>query len=714
MLAIAKRAHDSRASAEADAHKVMEALLDVFKSFASHTMDADERGRFADELKERVPDLVKAYAVVSDAATAMDRFLQLDQDRITHLFRYFASYDEQFTNEKDKVFVDITEAGLREYVRQNASKWYAELLKTKRPSRFELPAISNRPNKIVTGTMDRVQNDAQVLAALDYINETLFPKSCRLLLITASPYVYAAVEKRVWNSYYNLNQRKTFGELFLRHPQWLLSHPDFFQTAADAGEKLSTGGPELKVDDWVELLDPAGQNTVVKEAKNLRNRDLRKIPEEWQSFLLLFAGKRFGAKFAKSLDRNNRSIPEDLLNDLLSIFQSGDWTAEKLERLLKKPVTDSLSKLFFSSTLVGLLEAASLVPSKRRRMPALRFGRPYEIFNRYYRMVQEIAFKGAEQPLAENPIRELNKLMDEGPDNELYHRHVIHAAAFAAAEEWGAVLTLCDLAIEIADGVMGSVEKEEHLSAVRGREAAYMAAIASRRSANKIEELAIARGYLAEAIRRDEKTHLHLDVRFRSEDLAIKTRSVFFTYFLHGEQDNALDVARQIVERLSELLLELEATTSLYLGELEDEQIEKDIRDWVSRQSYANLFALLLIAFDMGRPGDFKSYERTLDKFVEVLGIEDADPTYRADRIKDRNGDVYSWIVCQTSRIATHRVQPERLAVVRVELSKQLELLDRKVSDRNRRVMPYDAARTELFRRIAGVDPKTSTPAMRT
>ncbi len=172
-------------------------------------------------------------------------------------------------------------------------------------------------------------------------------------------------------------------------------------------------------------------------------------------------------------------------------------------------------------------------------------------------------------------MRLLNKHL-ESADGTLYHAHVIHALAFAVKGHNNATRTLARTAMAICDNL-----PEATRGYLRGREAAYLACIAARRSAKGRRDLATAEEYLAQAVARENPGTETVDVRFKSERLAIATRRVHFDYSCDGRTDDS--GIREIVRGLTAVVVEA------------GDEGSARVRHWVLRQALTNYFTLVLI-----------------------------------------------------------------------------------------------------------------------
>jgi hypothetical protein len=178
----------------------------------------------------------------------------------------------------------------------------------------------------------------------------------------------------------------------------------------------------------------------------------------------------------------------------------------------------------------------------------------------------------------------------EPRDSHYYFAHVIHALAFMAKGYWRPAITLARLAMQICDGI-----REEDRGAQRGREAAYLASIATRHSAMGVADLEKARGYVAEAVERDDREG-YRDLRFVGESLALDERELLFERFVTGDR---LDPARLkvVVGKLADLVIDLQSEDAVNAAASGEQPLKlEEARNWILRESLTNLLTLLLIS----------------------------------------------------------------------------------------------------------------------
>jgi hypothetical protein len=581
MIAIAQRANRASDNLPRYVRKVREDLTGVFEEYEK----SKNKEAFAASLIERAPWVIRLYTILINSVTAIGRFMQLDRNKVVVLSGYKRNESEYL--------VHADPAEIARYVDGSVSEWYERL------SEVEAPATSK--------DRERQANDARVLATLDYVNQSLFEDKRRLILITATPYIYRALgDYRPRKRNYNPDDSRSFASLFLRHPQWLLFHPSFFSTTGPSES-------EINLNRWLEILSAGRASTRL----NVHDKnDLGSLPLELDSLVRQFATRKYGERVGSVLSVGRHKINAAVINGLGSLIQSKQWRKGNLAEVLRKPATDSLSKLYTTSTFLGLIEHPDGNANQYRAMPALCFDYPYQGFDRYYAEIRSLLRQDGDKRA--EALARVRKLLEEIDADKIdityYHRHIIHAAAYAMSEQWRPVLTLCRLAIKIADDVMASGFKGPQLDVVRGREAAFLATIAQRRSAKKISQLDEAERFLEVAKARDNKPNGQVDIRFESEGFAIRVRRFHFRYLV--ERDNkALPRAKELAGALEVLISKVRRITASE-GSSECSQAA----NWVLLQSYTNLFTLLLILVYAGdMPTLHAEHGKLLEDFTVLL-----------------------------------------------------------------------------------------------
>jgi hypothetical protein len=251
------------------------------------------------------------------------------------------------------------------------------------------------------------------------------------------------------------------------------------------------------------------------------------------------------------------------------------------------------------------------------------------------------------------------------------------------------VLTLCDNAIRIANGLLEEArakspddEKGEYR---KGREAAYLAAIARRRSARNSGDLNTAEAYLDLAKNRknvDDPKDLQ-DLRFDSEGLAISNRRIYFNYF-----DQFLTKIPLSSEERDAVCQQAQTNTTSLLSIINRAKTARDsvestsnghyVADWVLRQCFTNLFDLALIRSELEKVA-IQAYEldQLFKKFKNSIKRE------------DESCDHHAWLLSKVVGALFHSNEP--IAGILEEISK---------SKKAHKPTPYETERLALYERL--------------
>ena len=271
-----------------------------------------------------------------------------------------------------------------------------------------------------------------------------------------------------------------------------------------------------------------------EQGDQIRAKGFARVQESWNAEIRALASVKYGS----GLDKAKRVGAIKLATLINELQHAGTWSAFSFRMNLLNNELQRTNTLCRDSSSLGLLD---VLAEPSRMMPALCFDPEFDDFNSIYKqLLQKMLGCGSQGSLRNSSgsgelIAQVNK-DDKGEDRDPYHVNILHAAAFAARGHWRQVLTLCDNAIQIANGHLEEArakslndKKPEYR---RGREAAYLAAIARRRSARDTRDLDTAKAYLDLAVeRKNVEDQFILCLRFESEDLAISIRRMYLKYF---------------------------------------------------------------------------------------------------------------------------------------------------------------------------------------
>lgn len=470
-----------------------------------------------------------------------------------------------------------------------------------------------------------IRTDAEVLATVQHVNSHLRYERKKLVLVTGSHYLFdAAGTFKPWPE-----DERTFGEMYLRHPQAFLANPKFFLLP---GEEKA----QFKLIDWLNLFFPSGfrpvqspgvvNRALLREITKGGNSSVRQVihlltrwgkgaqPIEglikgWQAQVDSVAKARYADGVNKAGERGVRRLAEQLAE----LRKQNKWTVENLRALVYDESLGSISKLYSTTVWVGLWSKAGREQSKG--IPALRFDDKYKEIEPYCEEVIRLQLKDGVTSKELERLQKLNEDL-EAADKTLYHAHVIHALAFAVKGHYHATLTLAKTAMAICD----NIEPQER-GFLQGREAAYLACISARRSVRGRQGLEEASRFLDEAIHKRENPGAAEDIRFAAERLAIRTRSVYLNTFYDGT-DLDVRVVSAILEGSDQLLEQVSGEENAR------------VRHWVLRQTLTNYFSLALMARELA-PTTNLPHDEKIATNLKILGEILADREYGRARADD-------------------------------------------------------------------------------
>lgn len=667
LLAVGKKV----ATASNISPKQFETLSQIFEIYKNDGNEA----KLLSSLEKQVPELVMLYDANRGAKAELDRFADMRDDKLINIETF---HQNNFSFPVIGPGIDVDHFNK---FREKVEDWQ-KLLKKHQRSRKQ-PAYA-------------LMGDAHVLATIEYLNGRLEEERKRILLVTGSPYLYDAA-----NEYVPLEANpggETFAYLYLRHPQWILAHPDFFHP----NQSLEKGTKKDKSDatasdsslqrtafnllEWLGILFPdvirdGISNRVVIDSNALKDwefyatdtearqtlpdsayvelggRTLSKIPEEWALQIKMAAL----GKIAINLDRPNGDAAEQLADVIKAMVGRKRWSFHNFRDAIFGVTAQSLSRMYFNAVWLGLWSNQAVFFEHIKGMPRLRFDPPNKAVDTYCRKVLKL--QSLLRQLTSTDVESLVKANEElmKVDSSLYHSHIVHALAFASKGRWEAAFTLCKIAMNIADSLPRSNDEFR-----KGREAAYLAAIACRRSAGNIEDLERAKYFLAEARRRENKGS-DLDIRFKNESLAIDARKIYFRYYVDGDP-NVESYVHRVLNELKSIRNEAAAPQN------------DNVRKWVLRQCYTNFFDLILILVDLGK---YERDEHTLTLLGEFKTLLD---------VERHVEDPHANLVCGIASIVIDTASKAQNEEVVQKLSIDSQTMQP--------ILPYDVKRTEMFRRL--------------
>jgi len=438
-----------------------------------------------------------------------------------------------------------------------------------------------------------IDRDAEVLARLEWANDELKAENVRLILITGANDIRMAAQE---------HPEKDFAIRYVRHPRSFLAAKEMF---ALSGPDDGTVKADLVVMEWLNLFFP----DAVKQpsaANNIRSRidrqavkrilddklrlpeffweslrQLRKVEDstplndyvlEWgQHIDTVAAARKVHPKLFPDQKSTSEQIAKVLLEHLKDSGEGSTSTQDKLYTAIYMSSVETLDQLYSAPTWIGLWTKVDKRKERIKGIPELRFDNDKHA-QKYADSVMESLTGNFEHIDLVEMYGELAAL-----DNSNYLAHVVHALAYASKGHWYATTALCRVAVAVRDCVPENLRGER-----KGREASYLAAVATRRIAKCSGELIASEQWLAQARQRDDAEKR--DLRFDSEELAIRATRHFFARFASDPAPLELDSCRATCSELLTLISKIE----------ELEKNEK-IKRWLFRQCLTNLFSLEFI-----------------------------------------------------------------------------------------------------------------------
>lgn len=665
LLRLLNAIHRNLTSASDAVHQALfDSLSDIFVQF-DETNDAEA---LLDRLEQHVPELVELFNPHSGPRAALSRFALLADTVFQRIDTYL---EDTFTfplldasaNHDDRVIAD-----------ELIDKW-KKLLKKAAPR--------NKPEYAIF-------RDAEVLATIDHVNTNLSGMNKQVVLISGTNHLFEAAETyKPWGE-----DQYSFAEKYLRHPQAFLSHPNFF-TLSDHDSTMKITSIESErpfvLSEWLSLFFPSALRPAIQQQTTVIHNFLRSIkrpkktgfntffhlisntssnlnPEDlidsWNDQVLSVAKM----KYSGGLDLAGKRGATELAQCLIDLRGNSEWSVEYLREMIRKESITATSALYsMTAFLIGIWSKATRKVSKG--IPVLRLDGEYRVIEEYCDRLVMILLANTEKSISKTDSEELyalNKAV-ESKDKDLYHAHLVHSLAFMVKGHWNASLTLAKIALAISDNLDASVRGVR-----RGREAAYLACIAARRSVSDRSSLETAYKYLDEAIRREEPGSPE-DIRFKVERLMLDVRCYYFELFC---EEKILDISNvtNTVQKLYCLFLDSK-----------NEDNER-VKLWVQRQILTHFFTLLFILRDAN---DIDIIVNKIDILACVSHYEDLIKRFGSHYHKPED-DPYATLVSNISIAIWSTDNNERISKKEIGL--------KYISDINPS-SPYDSSRIELLKR---------------
>lgn len=589
--AVAREAHGSENVARDEVAK----LRATIKELGALT---DRPEELAEELKKHAPELAKILRGALGPNAELHRFGRLFSDQRIAGLDFLAEHDEWYDAELRSLFPPVTNIPDLYRLTQLADDWREALRKTKYPKKY----------------MDRVDDDAQALARLQWMNEKIDSERFRIVFITGDEALAEAAAKP------NDANPRNFRDLYLRHPRafmaddrvlfpWLRDDRENGRRTHDLTALLDLFLAEFPREN---RLSAAHHDAVLEESedslRHICRAALIRFPnmvtdfrEKWEDF---------------TSDVSARSIPLDLTAENLGI--GGDVASDieqimdKVEELLERRINEAWSACFDSATRAGfdILSSAkkgslkSQPPYRPRNAPPLYFDR-FRGTTAFVKGLLSTTGKVDPQKYQEA----LDKLTSED-EGIGYLYNLAFAVLFASMGRWPLTTILANRALQKA-----TTGSDKRLS---GREANYLKAVALRHTARNASDLDDVDAFIDKALgclEADMEHHKGLEVwpiRFHIERTSAELALSLFSIFHQGHPTKGLQSLEDIQIKFQD-----------HLGQISP-AMKADMDPWiylnVERNLLTNIFmTALLRAFHNREPVDTAALTSLFEQFESNL-----------------------------------------------------------------------------------------------
>jgi len=551
-------------------------------------------------------ELLEIFDGRSGNMLMINRLVSIDGDSIIGINQYYRSSDN-FTFKYDDV----------RYNGGKTIKEWSDLLEE---------------HKAWDQNREQIERDAKVLWTLQQINRELFSSKKRLILITGTASILEATENVIITHPSNDNKTVSFADMYIRHPVSFIMDKEFFSIPSDSSDKFDC----IKLYSWMNNLYPKQfelkekQIIIDKQFKEkqiiIDKQGLKTIenkPEKYvDKYKTLIENlvnilentednnngnvEDIGLKMVRHMEHqiNNMFVRYEIISDserAIKFVQDivlkirNNYSIKEIKKDLLHDANVSLEAIATIASTMGVWNQMYNSENSQYGIPALRFDNKYENAQERLDQIVQIFYKEKEDVIDQEAIKKIYTDL-KNLDDRNYHSLLIHAFIFACYGHWYATKTLCLTALNVAE----SFKIEEIDNMCRGREAAYLLAVAERRLVKKegdmLPALSKARNMLIKASYDyeddDALRRKHIDIRFRSERLAIDVTELNYNYFSSTTGEESVLKIPYLLEKISEGMVIQE--------ELEKETSEK-VKAWVNQQSLVNLLSLALFLYYLNK-----------------------------------------------------------------------------------------------------------------
>ena len=560
--AVARDASRSQNAAQHEVEK-LQATISELKPFE------DRLDELAEQLKKRAPALAQILRGVDGPNVELNRFGRLFSEQRIAGLDFLAKHKEWYDAELRALFPAVANIPDLHRLNQLTDDWLETLKKTKGPKKFK----------------DKVEDDAQALARLQWMNEKIDSEKFRIVFITGDEAISEAADK--------MSSETEPGKLnlYIRNPRAFM---------ADNRVLFPWADDDRQNHDLTKFLDlflakfprdnhlgAAHHDGVLEESEDGLIKTCHTALERFPEMVTDFCEK--WADFTR--DVSARAIPLDLTAEDLGIDADVAGAIEnimnKVERDLKKRIDAAWSACFDAATRSGfdILDSASKgnvasEPQLRpRNAPPLYFDR----FERTTKFVRELLSKTGKVNSQE--YQESLDMVKEEDAETGYLFNLAFAMLFASMGRWPLTAILANRALQKA-----RESDDERLS---GREAYYLKAITLRHTAQKAADLYEIDGLIKSALdclEEDRKNYEELEVwpiRFGIEQTSAQLARSLFAIFCKSISNNNL-----------QSLEEIQAAFQAHLAQLSDD-VKSQMDPWIylniERNLLTNIFMTALL-----------------------------------------------------------------------------------------------------------------------
>lgn len=494
---------------------------------------------------------------------------------------------------------------------ERVQRWFDALLKDYGDSRSgssTWPAPSSQSGS----KRDNLRDDAVVLAGLEVLNEALAPSQGavrgRLCLITGAPRLHRVARQMKQPAHSDFED---FASAYLRHPLAFVGSRGLFEVSPTApGAGALAQDQELRTSEWLAICFP----TLIQQVPhgNAWRISLKHDSDLSATMDLPEAAvQELRDAVVKSDERLQAQRDHERKGQFFAYFKTqvadSNFDADQLwARFWQWRVQSELIQLALKSAPFGLAELLSDPKNRRQGVPALRFDRPdFAEVQQGYEGLSADLFKPRADLTAQQWASLLAEVLERvgETDRSGYHKLVLLGYVHACTDSWQQARSLCRTALMTIDHIADRKSDDKR----RGREAAYLLAVAERRLFwPRGNGLKFARQALDEAMRRDEPGSQ--DVRFESEKLAQEVGQLQLEIYQRSRDFADLSVvAQKDLLGLTQALLKLADVA----------QVDDDhgVRCWVARQCLTNALVVAIFGYRVPR----QPYAQLVGGAVEAL-----------------------------------------------------------------------------------------------